>query len=143
MWVWSTSTLLGTTAAQDTMATGAQTAGVTDLFLYLTAKTLVDRRAEVLSLVQRLNARGLRCWALEGYRGYSSDIYGPADFLRLVDLLVAFNAASDVAAAGARFAGFAAGARAWDRGRARGLSGGNDWAAPIIKQALLCLLCRQ
>jgi len=93
MWVWTTDRILASPAETNRLVNGLIESGATDVFLYLTREQYVSRHASLRRLVGTLRRFGIVSWGLEGYRGYFSDVYGPADLYGAVNALMAFNRA--------------------------------------------------
>jgi hypothetical protein len=93
MWVWNSERILASPAETNRLVNGLIASGATDMFLYLTREQYVVQQASLRSLVGTLRRFGIASWGLEGYRGYFSDVYGPADLYAAVNALLAFNRA--------------------------------------------------
>jgi hypothetical protein len=105
MWIWNTSTVLSSASQISALITGAQAAGVTDLYLYMSPSSYSSVKTSLQSLIQSATAAGLRVWGLDGDRAYFADAKGPANFYAGINNLIAYN---NAVAANARFFGFQA-----------------------------------
>jgi len=105
LWLWNSGEVLSDVPQQDQLVSLARAAGITDIFLYLTAPNYVNAASR--DLVRAFNARmsqnNIHVWGLEGSRGYFSDADGPAGFYRTIDNLIQFNKG---VAVDERFVGF-------------------------------------
>jgi hypothetical protein len=100
MWVWRTTDLFIDNERERFLDVVEATA-LTDVYLYLRTGDYAEHEAQLQSLLEALAQSDVRAWGMEGWRGYFSDIEGPAELYRAADALVAFNERSDN-----RFAGF-------------------------------------
>jgi hypothetical protein len=91
MWLWKTVELLGNLEEQDQFIAASRCAQITDIFAYLRASDYLNHDASLRAFNVKLNAAGIQIWGLEGYRGYFSDAYGPAQLYAAIDSLIAFN----------------------------------------------------
>ena len=105
MWVWNGREVVIRPSVQNELISLAGPAKVKDLFLYLVPSDYDTRRGLIGAFIQKMGAAGIRVWGLEGWRGYFSDSYGPAEFYKVVDAMIAYNKA---VSASQKFVGFQA-----------------------------------
>lgn len=91
MWLWSTKSLLNNPAEQTSLVTLGTAVKVTDVFAYLGTGDYSGQEVGLRAFISKLKAAGIRVWGLEGYRGYFSDTYGPAELYATVDAMIAYN----------------------------------------------------
>jgi hypothetical protein len=103
MWVWNTDKILASQAETNRLVNGAVSAGATDVFLYLTSQQYQSRFTALRQLIGALRRLGVTAWGMEGYRGYFSDVAGPAELYSAMDAMTAYNRK---VVASERFAGF-------------------------------------
>ena len=101
LWVWNTSGLLNRDGEREQFLRSVERDGFTDVFLYLRARDYVTHEHPLKLLLAGLQASGVRAFGMEGWRGYFSDVDGPAGLYAAADAMIAFNRRCD-----ARFAGF-------------------------------------
>jgi hypothetical protein len=101
MWVWKTDALLSDAAGRKAFLRQARMLRLTDVYLFLRAADYADREAALKNLLSALQQIGVRAWGMEGWRGYFSDVEGPAGLYAAVDALIFYNKRNDV-----HFAGF-------------------------------------
>ncbi|MGA0596332.1 hypothetical protein [Enterovirga sp. CN4-39] len=100
IWVWNTAALLSPAATARFVA-DAKALGLTDAYLFLRAADYTKEEGRIAALLEALSAAGIRAWGMEGWRGYFSDVEGPAGLYAAVDAMIAFNGRHRV-----KFAGF-------------------------------------
>jgi hypothetical protein len=103
MWVWNTREVITDVTKLTAFISSVQQAGLDDVYLYLRSGDYRAYEAELKGALAALSAAGIKAWGLEGYRGYFSDMYGPAGLYAAADSLVAYNTK---VAPNQRFAGF-------------------------------------
>lgn len=104
LWVWdSLSTVLGSNNEENILLNEAVASGITELYLYSPLASFGTHAAGFRSFIARAGQLGIRCWGMDGYRGWFSDGDGPQELYDTVNAMIAFNAAS---AANERFVGF-------------------------------------
>lgn len=104
LWVWdSLTTVLGVADEENILLNEAVNSSITDLYLYSPLASFSTDAADFRSFIARATALGIRCWGMDGYRGWFSDGDGPAELYATVEAMVAYNAAST---ASQRFCGF-------------------------------------
>ena len=104
LWVWdSVSTVLGVTNEENILLNECLVSAISDLYLYTPLSSFTSHAAELRAFIARATALGIRCWGMDGYRGWFSDGDGPAELYSTIEAMIAHNAAS---AASERFVGF-------------------------------------
>jgi len=104
LWVWdSITTVLGVTNEENILLNECVNSGITDLYLYSPLASFSTDAADFRSFIARATALDIRCWGMDGFRGWFSDGDGPQELYDTIDAMIAYNAAS---AADERFAGF-------------------------------------
>jgi len=101
IWVWNTSELLASEGQRELFLRSLFADGFTDVFLYLRAHDYQTQEHPLKRFLASLQRSGVRVFGMEGWRGYFSDVEGPAGLYAAADAMLAFNRRSD-----ARFAGF-------------------------------------
>ncbi|EMC96346.1 hypothetical protein BAUCODRAFT_156531 [Baudoinia panamericana UAMH 10762] len=105
MWVWNTAQLLTNTSQIDSLVATAGNISITDLYLYVAPTWWDDKGSDIAGFNSRLNAAGVRMWALDGDAAYIDDATAQGNYLSGLHDLVQFNQQVD---ADARFFGFQA-----------------------------------
>ena len=105
MWVWNGREVVLRPTVQDELINLAGPAKVKDLFLYLVPSDYDTRRGLIGNFVEKMHTAGINVWGLEGWRGYFNDSYGPEEFYKVIDSMIAYNAAVP---ANQKFVGFQA-----------------------------------
>lgn len=95
MWVWRTAALFADVERTEFLEVVKATA-LTDVYFYIGASEYADSEAQLRILLEALARDGVRAWGMEGWRGYFSDVDGPAELYRAADALVAFNRRNEV-----------------------------------------------
>lgn len=101
MWVWRTDTLLSERAERETFIAEIEELGITDVFLFLPSADYTREETRLDILLAAIDRVGVRAWGMEGWRGYFSDVEGPAGLYAAADALVDYNSRN-----GVKFAGF-------------------------------------
>lgn len=91
MWVWSTRTVVTNHAERDRFLRYIVDAKFTDVYLYLRARDYTTLEPALRALLLILRKSGIRAWGMEGWRGYFSDVDGPAALYGAADAMIAFN----------------------------------------------------
>lgn len=105
VWIWNSESVLSSPGEMSALFEGAQSPGISDLYLYMAPSFYEAKNYELQSFIAGAIAVGLRVWALDGDRAYFDDAEGPAEFYRGIENLVAYNLSVP---ANARFFGFQA-----------------------------------
>ena len=91
MWVWSTRAIVTKGTERTRFLNGIRAAGITDVFLFLRADDYIALDQALRDLLIDLRQSGIGAWGMEGWRGYFSDVEGPAGLYRAADAMIAFN----------------------------------------------------
>ena len=100
MWVWSTRTIATNNTESARFVSGITAANITDVFLFLRADDYIELEPALRDLLSALRQSRIQAWGMEGWRGYFSDVEGPAALYRAADAMIAFNKRSPVGFAG-------------------------------------------
>ncbi|MBN9602906.1 MAG: hypothetical protein J0G33_08240 [Afipia felis] len=91
MWVWNTDDILLDAAGRDAFLKEAKALGLTEVYLFLRASDYIQKEVPLGKLLAAMHGIGVRAWGLEGWRGYFSDVEGPASLYAAADAMVAYN----------------------------------------------------
>ncbi|TKA74194.1 hypothetical protein B0A55_05138 [Friedmanniomyces simplex] len=116
LWIWNSNAILASSIETDQLLTGAQDAGVTDLYLYTAPDCYAAQRPQLQTFISSATTFDQHVWALDGDRAYFADAAGPADFKRGIENLIAYN---EAVAPHERFFGFQADNEPHDHGEYR------------------------
>jgi len=103
MWIWRMQPVLSSQAEQERLLQASSQAGITDLYVFLTAQDFQSEAGRISEFVQHMHDRNISVWGLDGCRCYFADAEGPSRLYEAVDAMVGYN---DHAAPRARFVGF-------------------------------------
>lgn len=97
MWVWKTDDiLLGDMSGRAAFLKEAKTIGLTDVYLFLRASDYTRKEAPLRELLAAMHEIGVRAWGMEGWRGYFSDVEGPAGLYAAADAMIAYDQRNSV-----------------------------------------------
>ena len=96
MWVWKTDDILLDTAGRDAFLKEAKILGLTDVYLFLRASDYTQKETSLGKLLAVMHEIGVRAWGMEGWRGYFSDVEGPAGLYAAADAMIAYNQRNSV-----------------------------------------------
>jgi hypothetical protein len=64
---------------------------LTDVYLFLRASDYTQKETSLGKLLAVMHEIGVRAWGMEGWRGYFSDVEGPAGLYAAADAMIAYN----------------------------------------------------
>lgn len=91
MWLWTTEDVINDLSEQNTLIAMSHAANISEIFAYLRTADYLTHEPALRKFIAKLNQAGIQVWGMEGYRGYFSDSYGPANLYAAVDALISFN----------------------------------------------------
>ncbi len=91
MWVWKTDDILLDAAGLDAFLKEAKALGLTEVYLFLRASDYTKKETPLRKLLAALHGIGVQAWGLEGWRGYFSDVEGPAGLYAAADAMISYN----------------------------------------------------
>lgn len=103
MWMWTAENVITTPAEKQAFFAAAAAIELTDVFTFYTSPKYASLKSSIQSFNAEAASLGIRVHGMEGWRGYFSDNFGPADLYAAADELIAYNAS---VAPGERFSGF-------------------------------------
>ncbi|KAK6390798.1 hypothetical protein LTR65_005402 [Meristemomyces frigidus] len=105
MWIWNTAQLIVDDAQIDRFISSASSINLSDVYLYVAPQWYDEKGPDIANFNTRMNASGLRVWALDGDVNYIDDPTAQETFMDGLQGLVDFNNRVDF---DARFHGFQA-----------------------------------
>jgi hypothetical protein len=102
MWVWDTDNIIGTATAENKLINECFNSGITDLYMYIAGSAL-SSAVNTKAFISKASCSNIRVWGMDGWRGYFSDLCGPAEFYNNIQAVINYNALSQPKE---RFAGF-------------------------------------
>ncbi|KAK5126683.1 hypothetical protein LTR85_009617 [Meristemomyces frigidus] len=105
MWIWNTAQLIVDNTQIDRFLSAAASINLTDVYLYVAPQWYNEKGPDIASFNARVNASGIRVWALDGEVDYIDDMTAEEKFMDGLRGLARFNSCVQP---GARFHGFQA-----------------------------------
>jgi hypothetical protein len=104
LWVWNSTNVVGDTSEENILLNECISSVITDLYLYSGGSLMSGGDTTSLrSFIARANCLNIKVWGLDGWRGYYSDLCGPAEYYANIQAVINYNALS---ASNERFVGF-------------------------------------
>ena len=103
IWVWTTTDIITTQTDITALMKALRHTKANAVYLYLLPFQLVETNLQLRHLLTALNQAKIAAYAMDGYRGYFSDVDGPAVLYQGVDNMLTYNAAVP---ANEQFAGY-------------------------------------
>ena len=91
MWIWNTLDLLSSPSQTDQLVIAAHQINITDVYLYVAPKMYSQYAQGLADLNSKVQASGVRVWALDGDRAYFESDDGQEVFMDGLRNLISFN----------------------------------------------------
>ena len=88
LWVWSTFDTIQNSVA---VFKECERTGINNLILYTPTSLFSEKLKDLKSFIGTASKNGIRCWGMDGYRGYLDDNEGPEQLYEAAKAMVAFN----------------------------------------------------
>jgi hypothetical protein len=95
LWIWDTNNIVGTHNAENKLINECINTGITDIYLYCPSENLSTPTDQInfKSFISRMSCKSIRVWAMDGWRGYFSDLCGPSDYYAGIQNIIDYNSA--------------------------------------------------
>jgi hypothetical protein len=91
MWIWETNEVLSSVDERNILINECNTQGITEIFLYAHNVSDSSNWGNLKTFIANMNCQSIKVWAMDGYRGYFSDWYGPQGYYDFIDNVVSYN----------------------------------------------------
>ncbi|HXA01423.1 MAG TPA: T9SS type A sorting domain-containing protein [Cytophagaceae bacterium] len=93
MWVWDTDNIIGIVTEENKLIDECLNSGITDLYMYIAGSALTAP-ATVKVFISKASCNNIRVWGMDGWRGYFSDLCGPAEYYNNIQAVINYNSLS-------------------------------------------------
>ncbi|MFN3402974.1 MAG: Ig-like domain-containing protein [Cytophagaceae bacterium] len=94
LWIWDTSTLIGNSTQVNIVLNQCKEDKTTDIYIYAYGFLSGTAGTNMRSFISKAKCLNINVWAMDGYRGYFSDWYGPSGYYNFINQVISFNNAS-------------------------------------------------
>lgn len=103
MWLWASSSVVGNTTNENILINECLEESITDLYMYVPSVLYTGNYTNVRNFITKAGCNNIRIWGMDGWRGYFSDLCGPAEFYGYIQDVIDYN---DLSAEDEKFFGF-------------------------------------